>query len=197
MATNEILSQIATRFCECENAGLKQVKSNDAERAVYLRGISQDTCMPKPTQLVGEQVMLASSEYTLLVSPNGSYNGVVFVVDGEPYKFGSGYNSIAHRKVLEEMGFSLVSPLMLRQRKKVENRKKPLNMAGAIAFSPQENTPKLPEYTYRKVTRPTGVVEGVVFCDGNCRYYFMPGSQVDGIIRMLSDHGYDPYEEKK
>lgn len=191
MNSEKILSQIAEGFAVCENERLNQVKTGNPK--TFIRVFSRETCMPKPTELSGELVTMKRKEYTLLVSHNGIYEGVVFILnDATSYKY-TGLNGVGHKSVLDDLGFIQVSTLELKDRKKQQDRKQPLNMAGAIAFSPQENTPKLPEYSYRKVTRPTGVVDGVVFCDGSCRHYFLPGSQVDGAIRILSDHGYDPY----
>jgi len=197
MNRKKILSQIAEGFAICENKKLNQVRANNVR--TLFREYSKEDCMPKATELSGELVTLKRSEYTLLISHNGIYQGLVFVLDGTAYKYTS-FDGEEHRQVLENMGFSHVSPVDLRLRKKILDRKQPLNMAGAIAFSPQENTPKLPEYSFRKVFRPTGAVEGLVFRDGSQCYYYYPGSErlaLDAVVRELLDHGYAPYEEKK
>jgi len=197
MNSKKILSQIAEGFAICENERLNQVKTGNPK--TFIRSFSRETCMPKAIQLSGELITMKRNEYTLLVSHNGIYEGVVFILnDATSYKY-TGLNGVGHKSVLDDLGFIQVSTLELKDRKRQQDRKQPLKVKGAIAFVPQENTPKLPEYTYRKVFRPTGAVEGLVFRDGSQCYYY-PGSErlaLDAVVRELLDHGYAPYEEKK
>ena len=196
MNKSEILSQIAEGFAVCENEKLNQVRANNVR--TLFREYSKEDCMPKATDLYGNLIALNNNEYTPLISHNGIYQGLVFVLDGTAYKYTS-FDGEEHRQVLENMGFSHVSPVDLRLRKKIVDRKQPLKIEGAIAFSPQESTTKLPAYTFCKVFRPTGAVEGLVF-RGSQRYYYYPSSQrlvLDAVVRELLDHGYDPYEENK
>lgn len=192
MATNqEVLSQIAEKLAVCENEGLHQVKSRDPR--TFVRGLTKESCMPKATTLFGEQIMLETYEYTLLVSPNGEYEGLVFLLpDGSSYKFNGGLSSIGHREVMEQMGFTNVSTLELKNRKKQSDRKKPLEIKGAIMFQPYEKTAPMEPFTYRKVSRPQHRQDGVVYFDGST-YWFVPGSELAlvGVSRALADHGYD------
>lgn len=194
------LTTIAARLCDAENESLRS--SGSGRYGLHRSSITVNACMPKEVEPSAELMFMHEGEFTLLIGLNGSCNGIQFCMDGKAYKFvGSLDNIVRQRKAFVDLGFEHISPVVLKERKKSEDRKKtfPFSMNGAIVFTPQETTPQLPEYSYRKVIRPTGAIDGLVICDGNKCHYFLPGSQlvVDGAIRKLSsDYGYDPFEEK-
>ena len=193
------LEQIAVKLSKAETAFLE--KSTCRRRVSASSVITAEACMPKEVLPNAEFKFMRDGEFSFLVGLNGSCNGIQFCMGENSYKFvGSRDNILGQKKVFLDLGFQHVPPFELRGRKKEADRKKPLGLEGFLPFSPQETTQKLSAYTYSRVSTKAGNIAGLVVCDGGGCHYFKPGSQavVDASIReLISDYGYDPFEEKK
>ena len=136
MPEQSMLSRIAVKLAAGENQAISRVSAGDPLGRTYIREISQENCMPRLIVPDGEYVGLQDKEYTLLVSPDVAYKGFIFVFGDQTYKFSAAFNSVDHRRILEELGFLPISPLTLKERKITADREKPLSIKGSIVFQP-------------------------------------------------------------
>ena len=136
---------------------------------------------------------LVEGEYTIIVSTSGCYEGFFFILRDEKFKFSANYNSEDHKKILNELNFTSVTPIMLKKRGQVRSGTCPLNLEGLLPFQPSENTVQLPLWRYRMVKTGAGNQSGVVLRKWDGNYYFLPGSDLRDVVKRLNDHGFLEY----
>ena len=199
LSQEEILSQIAQRLRVCEYSGLDKVKDRSGKggKKVFIGEFSEKSCMPTKVSSQEGSPDLVEGEYTIIVSTNGGYEGFFFILRNEKFKFSANFNSEDHNKILNELKFVPVTPIILKKRGQVRTGKFPLDVEGLLPFQPSEDTVQLPLWRYCMVKTAAGNQSGLVMRKWDGNYYFLPGSDLRDVVKKLEDHGFLAYKKEE